>query len=118
MLKGHTNCVMSLAVLADGRLASGSWDNTVRLWAELTGSSEVFKSNSLPPELLALFPPGLSFKCSPPFFNDEDCHRMVRLPQRTSAFSNQEAQAQVRRTQDLRFAYSFASGNLLVASKG
>lgn len=29
---GHTDEVLALAVLDDGRLASGSWDKTVRIW--------------------------------------------------------------------------------------
>ena len=32
VLKGHTNSVRALRPLPGGRLASGSWDNTVRLW--------------------------------------------------------------------------------------
>ena len=31
-LKGHRGSVLALAVLDDGRLASGSWDNTVKIW--------------------------------------------------------------------------------------
>jgi len=37
-LVGHTDMIESLAVLADGRLASGSQDNTVRLWDTSTGT--------------------------------------------------------------------------------
>ena len=32
VLEGHTNWVFALQPLPDGRLASGSWDHTVRLW--------------------------------------------------------------------------------------
>jgi len=32
VLEGHTSYVRALAALPGGRLASGSWDNTVRLW--------------------------------------------------------------------------------------
>jgi WD40 repeat protein len=31
-LKGHTESVKALALLPDGRLASGSWDETIRIW--------------------------------------------------------------------------------------
>jgi len=32
-MQGHTREVPALAVLPDGRLASGSWDNIVRVWS-------------------------------------------------------------------------------------
>jgi WD40 repeat protein len=31
-LTGHSNPVLCVAVLADGRLATGSEDNTVKVW--------------------------------------------------------------------------------------
>ena len=38
MLSGHRNIVTSLAFSADGRwLASGSWDNTVKIWNAANG---------------------------------------------------------------------------------
>ena len=39
-LCGHTNWVLSLGISADGRrLASGSWDKTVRVWDLATGAA-------------------------------------------------------------------------------
>ena len=41
LLTGHTSWVSSVAFSPDGTtLASGSWDNTVRLWDVLTGAHE------------------------------------------------------------------------------
>jgi WD40 repeat protein len=37
-LQGHTGSVKALCVLTDGRLASGSWDGTIRLWDVATGA--------------------------------------------------------------------------------
>lgn len=39
-LEGHTGPVYALAVLAEGRLASGSEDNTIRLWCPARGVCE------------------------------------------------------------------------------
>ncbi|WP_233849334.1 DUF4062 domain-containing protein [Paraburkholderia sp. HD33-4] len=39
-LEGHTGPVSALAVLADGRLASGAWDHTIRLWNPASGACE------------------------------------------------------------------------------
>lgn len=37
-LKGHTNCVASVAYSPDGKtLATGSWDETIKLWNVATG---------------------------------------------------------------------------------
>jgi WD40 repeat protein len=33
VLEGHTRAVQALAVLPDGRLASSSYDKTVRVWS-------------------------------------------------------------------------------------
>ena len=37
-LEGHSGRVAALCLLPDGRLASGSWDNTIRLWDVATGA--------------------------------------------------------------------------------
>ena len=37
-LEGHSGAVLALCVLPDGRLASGSWDNTIRLWDVTAGA--------------------------------------------------------------------------------
>lgn len=43
VLRSHKYRVYALAVLPDGRLASGSADNTIRIWDLATGSSEVLR---------------------------------------------------------------------------
>ena len=37
-LEGHSGRVDALCMLPDGRLASGSWDNTIRLWDVTAGA--------------------------------------------------------------------------------
>ncbi len=39
VLNGHFDWVRSLAVLQDGSLASGSYDNTIRIWDTKTSQS-------------------------------------------------------------------------------
>ena len=34
-LKGHTNWVNTLQVLPDGRIVSGSDDNTIKIWTNI-----------------------------------------------------------------------------------
>jgi WD40 repeat protein len=37
-LTGHTNIVNTFAILLNGNLASGSYDNTIKVWNPNTGS--------------------------------------------------------------------------------
>ncbi|CAG7849681.1 Vegetative incompatibility protein HET-E-1, partial [Serendipita indica DSM 11827] len=59
-LTGHTNTVQCLAFLPDGRrLASGSWDGTVRLWDGTTGASlGTLEGHTGPVQCLAFLPDG------------------------------------------------------------
>ena len=36
----HTNSVMSVIQLMDGRICSGSWDKTIRVWNAVSGVCE------------------------------------------------------------------------------
>ena len=47
ILKGHEGYVWKLAELADGRLASGSWDKTIRIWdLEFHDCAKVLKGHT------------------------------------------------------------------------
>ena len=41
-LTGHSSCVQCVAVLADGRFVTGSYDNTVKVWKESSPGSGVW----------------------------------------------------------------------------
>ena len=41
ILGRHTEAVASVAVLSDGRIVTGSWDNTVRIWDPRTGTESL-----------------------------------------------------------------------------
>ena len=58
-LQGHEKSVSALAVLPDGRLASASYDGTVRIW-ETSGRGEplVLKGHEDPVNALAVLPDG------------------------------------------------------------
>jgi WD40 repeat protein len=47
-LEGHSNWVRGLCVLPDGRLASASYDNTIRLWYLITHSAGALTAASAP----------------------------------------------------------------------
>jgi ankyrin repeat protein len=58
-LKGHTITVWALAVLSDGRLASASWDKTIRVWRPSTGVCEaVLEGHTITVWALAVLPDG------------------------------------------------------------
>lgn len=58
VLTGHTKAVSVLLLLPDGRLASGSADNTIRLWDLASGTSEVLIGHRGPVNTLIMLPDG------------------------------------------------------------
>lgn len=50
-LQGHAHAVLSLVALPDGRLVSGSSDETIRIWDLVTGACQVLKQ---PGEVMSL----------------------------------------------------------------
>ena len=82
VLKGHTGGVSAVSVLQDGRIVSGSDDDTLRVWNVNTGDcDEVYQDESAPSHLTQLFQNTSSGYVNPslPFFNDESCNRMWNI---------------------------------------
>ncbi len=57
-LKGHSGSVAALCVLPDGRLASGSYDNTIRLWDVTAGAETARLEIDAPIPCIAALPSG------------------------------------------------------------
>lgn len=58
ILQGHNQAFMSLAVLPDGRLASGSNNRTIRIWDLVLGTSQVLEGHTNSVVGLAVLPDG------------------------------------------------------------
>jgi WD40 repeat protein len=66
VLAGHTDKIYCLALLPDGRVVSGSWDDTLRVWQPSTGVCD-----RVIPEFAKLNPSTRSFYASLPLGIDE-----------------------------------------------
>jgi WD40 repeat protein len=53
-LEGHTDFIWTVAFSNDGLLASGTHDNTVRVWDPMTGDCKKVLKGQLPPEFSTL----------------------------------------------------------------
>ena len=58
-MTGHTGSLTTLAVLPDGRIASGAWDNTVRVWDPRSGRQLAMFHADAPITALLAHPNGL-----------------------------------------------------------
>src|SRR4051812_47757056 len=58
VLEGHTDWVTSLTVLPDGRLVSGSDDETIRISDLASGTSQVLKDHTSSVTTLTVLPDG------------------------------------------------------------
>ena len=81
VLRGHTSYIYPVAFSPDGRwIASGSWDNTVRLWDALTGETDAILTH--PGNIRALaFSPDSSWLVSA-CFADPDFPHLGRCDRR------------------------------------
>lgn len=57
-LKGYLINVSCMVVLPDGRLATGSWDTTIRVWDLTTATSQVLRGHTKTIKCLVILPDG------------------------------------------------------------